>query len=505
MKKYLALAGVAIFIVALASTAALAQFKAFGHMEIESYWSHNMTSFNNNQVNDTNKGGDDRQGIAERMRLHFTYGDPKTVQAYTMFEFDSYAWGEQAAPANNGGNASTTGTTFGNPNSSYRLSGKDHMGAYQTDTSALELAWAFLDFTLPNTPVSAKIGLQRFIIGGPGGRFWMANDAPGAIATVNFAPHAIQAFWWRENTQNLYTDNNNDMYGLRYLLNQKNLNLEVFAAYQNDRRTNTGGLSMSEAANGTVTMVDTSVGTVANRPYDVQPWWVGFNAPVKIGNLTIDPTFIYNGGKIAKYTSGSTPDVDLKAWLADLSLTYRLGPGLSVTAEGFYSSGHDSGNSTTETQYQTPTNSEGRNAFGQGKFVFFFQNSDLTYYGYKSANFMGLWFGRANVEYSPLSWLNLGVNYIYMGDNASGNGSVPTLGLTNPGIRMNQFGRTDQDKSTIGQEINLIATMKIYQNFRYMVGLGYFIPGDVWDNAAGNTGRSADAAWNILTNLKYTF
>ncbi|MCX5916207.1 MAG: hypothetical protein NTX30_05890, partial [Deltaproteobacteria bacterium] len=61
-------------------------------------------------------------------------------------------------------------------------------------------------------------------------------------------------------------------------------------------------------------------------------------------------------------------------------------------------------------------------------------------------------------------------------------------------------------KDTVGQELNLIATLKIYQNCTYMIGFGYFFPGDVYKGSVmGQTNAPGDNAWNLMTNLKYAF
>jgi len=498
MKKYFAIFGAAILVVALASTVAMAQFKAFGHMEIESYWSNNMIYLDN-------RASDNRQAVAERFRLHFTYGDPKTVQAYVMFEADSTAWGE-AGPGAYGSTMGTAGTQNSNgiqnggATGQPMLVGRNHIGSYQTDTTGLEVTWAFLDFTIPNTPLTAKVGIQRFVIGGDIGRFWMGNDAPGIMATANFAPHAIQAFWWKENKQNALKDNDNDMYGVRYLLKQQMFSVEAWFAYQNDRRSQTEVTSLvpsptpsatSGAAAGTTTYSIQQI--ITDRAYEVKPWWIGLNVPMTFGNLKIDPIFIYEGGKARSYT-GTGTDVDIDAYLFDVNASYRLGPGLSFGLEGFYTTGTDSSKPTKQNRFAWATNSEGRSVFGNGKSVFMFSNTELTYYGYKQLDPGGLWYARANVEYSPLSWLNLGANYFYIGNTGTG--------TTNP-----VGGRTDQAKAYAGSEINLITTLKIYENFIYKIGMGLFLPGDCYTTPATSTvaERTADTAWNILTNLRYNF
>lgn len=485
MKKYLAFLGAAALLVALASPSMAqpvtqaSKFVTWGHIEVETYWTKNMLTFNDDAA-------DNRRAVAERFRMFLGWGDPKTVRAIVGFEADSTAWGETGAPFATSTSYQSSGTAgiTGQPS----LAGRNHMGTYQTDQVALEIKWAYLDFTVPNTPLSLRAGIQNFAIGGSLGRFWLNNDAPGVRLIGNFAPHTVEAIWFKENKQNYFTDNDNDMYLVRYLLAQKMFNIEAFFAYQNDRRSRVETWSWNSSTGG---FLPTS--TVRN--FERQPWWLGANVPVRFGNFTLDVTGIYLGGKAQKSTVSGGTDVDYSAWLADLMLTYRLGPGLSFTGEGFYSSGQDFTKTDEINRYAWADNSEARNVFGNGKSVFFFSNTELTYYGFKQLDAGGLWYARANAEFSPLAWLNFGVNYFYIGDTSKeGNAIFGAKGASGVAAK-----RDDSHK--VGQEINLITTIKIYENFRYMIGAAYFFPGDIYKNELNQD----DNAWNILTNLRYVF
>jgi len=137
----------------------------------------------------------------------------------------------------------------------------------------------------------------------------------------------------------------------------------------------------------------------------------------------------------------------------------------------------------------TGMGTENRNVFGQGWSVFYFWNTELSYYSAKQLDPSGHMFLRGNAEFNPFAWLNLNFNYVYLQNSAnkyvahiSGNGG-------------------NVDKTNIGSEINGIAKIAIYKDFMYAIGFGYFFPGEVYKTPT----KEPDAAWSLLTNLKYVF
>lgn len=448
MKKYLALMGAAILVVALA-TPAMAQFKSWGHLEIQTIWVK-KPDFNTGAAFQTGSipgGARDTdttwRHIAERFRFYLQYGDPKTVRAVLGFEADSQDWGE-----------SSIGTVGGG-----------RMGVYRADQVQVEVKHAFLEFVIPNTPMTVTAGIQPFVYGG---RLFMNNDAPGLRIAANFAPHRLEAFWWRENDVNRNTYSVNDTYGLQYLLTQKAFNVEAYFAYKNDTRTAAG----------------------INRD---RPWWLGANAGFKPGNWDIFGHFVYNGGKI-EATPGGT-DRDYKGWAAEAMAKYRIGPGMFVGVEGFYATGNDANKTDEVGTYTFPTGSESQSIFGNDRTVFFWMNaSHIGYYHMRNLNFSGMWYGRANFEYSPMAWVRFNLNYLYIGDTSEG--SAGSAGINSP-----VGSRTDADKDKVGQELNLITSLNIYPGFVWHIGIAAFFPGDVYDTPA----KSADTAYAVNTKMVYAF
>ena len=146
--------------------------------------------------------------------------------------------------------------------------------------------------------------------------------------------------------------------------------------------------------------------------------------------------------------------------------------------------------------YQTPYGSEASTNFGRGRTVFFWRNmAELGNQHQKQLDFGGLWYGRANVNYSPLPWLNLSANYLYIGDTSKGTADgVKT-------VNSPTGARKDKDEDFVGHEINLITKLKIYQNFTYNIGLGVFLPGAVYSSAT----QSAENAWAVNTGMQLVF
>jgi len=459
MKKYLVLLGAALLVMAVA-TPSMAQFKSWGHMEIATMWI-NQQDFN---IGGYNAAGNavapdqDRNDkwITQRFRYYLQYGDPKTVRAVIGYEADSSNWGEAAWD--------NTGTTA-NP------SGR--MGVYGTDQIQSEIKHAFIEFVIPQTPLTVTAGLQFY---GWGGRLWQSKDAPGVTVTANFAPHVLQAFWWRERDNAFNNYNTNDTYGLAWAMKKQVYDIYAFGAYKND------------------------LDGVTHPTYADHPWWVGVGGGFRPGNWLFTANFIYNGGTRESIVSGGT-DIDYKGWLADARAQYKIGPGLSVALEGYYASGGDADKTDEFGQYTYPSGSEAVWGMGNNRSIFFFYNSDFMYTAGKQLYASGMWYGLLNVEYNPTPWLNLNFNAMYIGDTREGTpgaGKVVNLISGRGGV---ESANQTKDEDYLGTELSAIAKIKIYESLYYNVGFGYFLPGDAYD--ASN--KSADNAYSLLTCLRYFF
>jgi hypothetical protein len=489
MKKYLVLLGAALLVMAVASPS-MAQFKSWGHMEIATMW-RNQNDFNVGGYNSdgTAKAPDknlNEKWITQRFRYYLQYGDEKTVRAVIGYEADSSNWGEDRWRIADSGSTNSELTPSG------------HMGSYGTDQVQSEIKHAFIEFVVPHTPLTVTAGLQGFYMGG---RLWQSKDAPGLTVTANFAPHKISAFWWRERDYAFSNYNVNDTYGLYWAMTQKVFNVYAYGAYKNDLATGSNPTIKGTTQAGSATptgdetyLVPVEVSTPQTREYSADhPWWIGVGGGFRPGNFDLSAQFIYNGGK-RDYVTGDDPSY--KGWIAEALATYKIGPGMAVSLEGYYATGHDA-DSTDFKEYTYPSGSEAVWGMGNNRSVFFFYNSDFMYTAGKQLYASGLWYGRVNFEYNPTPWINLNFNYLYIGDTSKGDPANGTVNM----ISASTSARQDKDESKVGQELNVIAKLKIYQSLYYNIGFGYFFPGDVYDS----TDKSAENAFTGITCLRYFF
>jgi len=473
MKKVLVVIGVAVLMAAVAAPAS-AQFKSWGSMQIAGTYIQNQ-DFNNGgdpgpRVSAQGKDKDlSYTNIWQRFNFFLQYGDPKTVRAVIGFEAESTDWGESATeqaaalPGNN-----------------------DFMGSANTDKNSLGIKWAFIEFMVPNTPLQITAGIQPFAYGG---RLVEGQDSMGLSVATLFAPHKITAMWYRRNDDPTYGGGYaagnldgrldyhvSDIYALKYDLNQKAFDVQAYFAFNNDLYS----------------------GRNAADPFTDRPWWIGANATFRPGNWTIYGQFVYKGGE--RDYSGATQDRDYKAWAAELEVKYKIGPGMSVIGELFYATGNDADATDEYNVYSGTPGNEASSNFGLRRSVFMWENfNEFGNQHHKELNNGGgFWYARAAFEYAPTSWLNLILNYLYIGDTAEG-----TNGLA--GVN-GQVGASTVDEDFVGHEINLIANLKIYQTLMLNIGVAAFLPGDVYElpNTA-TTSDTNDTAYMGVAKLVYAF
>ncbi len=558
MKKYLVLlvlVGAVILGMAFASPS-MAQFKSWGHIEVMTVWEM-KPDFNTGMpwsFDGTTRAASRNvswRTISERYRFYLQYGDAKTVRAVLGFEADSADWGEAA-----GGGTAGNNTTFPPIASNAYQSGSNHFGVYRSDQVQLEIKHAYLDFTIPNTPISVAAGLQYFDVGG---RMWMNNDAIGIIATANFAPHRIRALWWRINDANRFSYGVNDMYALDWDMTKQLYNLGLWGAYNNDLFSGqVGSYSYTAAVTGATAGtfgVNPAQGAVETQTYlltlttpfnkyNDHPWWIGLAGGFRPGNWDFSGQFIYNGGKrqftgtnVNSATGVNVPgpatqqgDSTYQAWAAELAGKYRVGPGLFAGLEGYYATGQDWNKADKITQYNfAPGNpgtsantvsSESGSVFGNDRTVFMWMNAaQMGYYHERNFSPEGFAYARGNIEYSPLTWIRTNLNYLYIWNTSTGPNAAPgtSAGATviSPFTRYAQAAqpnspigaRQDKQYNYVGQEVNLITTFRIYNNFDYNVGLYVFFPGQMFDrlNSDGSTNTAASTSYGVNTKLIYAF
>ena len=198
------------------------------------------------------------------------------------------------------------------------------------------------------------------------------------------------------------------------------------------------------------------------------------------------------------------PDkVDYRAYAAELEAKYKIGPGMSAIVEGYYSTGNDADDTDKSKMYTITPGSEANSSFSMRRSVFMWMNfAEFANQHQKNYDIGGFYYGRLAFEYAPTTWLNLILNYLYIGDTSKGTAS---LAAPKAGVNSGFGARTDSDEDFQGHEINVIANLKIYEPLMLNLGVGAFIPGKVYDQPNTPTTGDAGTAYTGVAKLVYAF
>ena len=148
MKRFAKVALLAAMMFGCVATASAGELKARAAMDVYAQWSQNLYDLNADQSDD------DNSLLAQRARMYFDYISSKDLKMVLGFEMDQ-DWG--AAGSN--------------------LFGYDQKGA-------IEIKHAYLDFTIPETVVNIKAGLQPVALPGVFGSPIFDEDAHALVVTA---------------------------------------------------------------------------------------------------------------------------------------------------------------------------------------------------------------------------------------------------------------------------------------------------------------------------------
>jgi hypothetical protein len=263
-------------------------------------------------------------------------------------------------------------------------------------------------------------------------------------------------------------------------------------------------------------------------------YYLGFDSSYRLGDLRIEPTFIYLLGT-RKFTSASAAvtgfsDTDIRAFETQLNLQYTAGPWF-LAAKGAYTSGQKAGDDINNQGFPGTTRSnvkifrpmsvDGFHRFGEYLEILGRQEADgvgtsLTQIG--SPGEAGTWdrygliVGSVKAEYSWTDSLVLeGAAGTFWSAEKTGceavlrtgpNGACATTGATiqATGQTFNPFNFTGNSRH-LGEEVDA--------GFRYTI-----LPGLVWQQRFGwaflgdgmnQNNRKAQDAWLFVNRVLYTF
>jgi hypothetical protein len=148
MKRFALVALVAALLFSVVSSASATELKVRGHFDVYGMWSANLNDF------DSNEGDADNYFTNQRMRTYFDYVANENLKAVLGLEIDN-TWGD--------GTAADWGTD-----------GKGN----------IEVKHAYLDFTIPDTTVNVKAGLQYVALPGIFGNPVFDEDAAALVVSA---------------------------------------------------------------------------------------------------------------------------------------------------------------------------------------------------------------------------------------------------------------------------------------------------------------------------------
>lgn len=356
MKKWYVAAAGLMFIGMAATTASAALENEFG-----GYWRSRFLYMDNFDGKDS----DSVFYVDQRTQLFYTAKFSENFKFVNKFEFNS-GWGDTTNK-----NAAAAGLGAGGD------LGADGKGNFRIKNS-------YADFNI-GQKMNAKVGIQGFTISRG---FIFDDDASGITLTGNFGNITVPLVW-------MVLDDN-DVAGWD-VATASNQNQNLFAALA------------AAKVNDAMTFTPFFVYHIINDSALVQDsknWYLGVDADLKFGDVTVWGTAIYNGGQI--------DDIDNKAYLGAVGVDAGL-----VHGQFFYASGDDGKDATENTAF---TPAPGRSYYwseimGLGVF------DDYVSNGSPGDGISNVWAANAGVTIKPIDKLQIDADLWYAAlaeDNTAG-------------------------------------------------------------------------------------
>lgn len=503
----LAVLMIALALVAMAAPAAFAQAPA-PKVTISGLFD-NLTTYSNNVSNvDALLNRNDKQWYARtRGRLDFIgeVGKAKAVLGIELDHVYGQAGSNDSTIVNAGATSATAVTTQFGTDGSFDLN---------TDSRGIiEVKWLYVEFPMPLIPVptTARLGAQPF---GTASTFktcaYTCSDFAGVNITSQVTPNVKILATYVQVEENLVgtgtktgkpgplgvpnTQNRGDDWAgilSAEVTPFKGLDIKPVYSLFYAAGTTSGSARQGRGGIGTSTEF-TGTGGASRGGINEYRHTVGLDARLRMGPLSIDPTFLYQFGERAVIASSTfTPagaiagkkyHADISAFLFDLRAGFQLGP-LLLEGLGVYSSGNSSRNTTLDTvNYFQPLTTDTGYLIDWG--------TQLTSLGVDYLNALQEagsrvaypavaigWdkYGRAQLGFkatyaiTPALSAMAGVNWHWTAESVD-RSSLPVAGVGlvpnwNPGVKENR-------SNFVGTELMALVSWK-------------FAPGLVWDNAVG--------------------
>ncbi len=398
---------------AVANSSAV-EVKAKGTMTMEYGWVENA------QFNQKGEADNDRFIAQQRVRTQIDFVASENLSGVVYFEIDN-AWGY-----NKGGNK--VGAATG--------------GALGADGVSIETKRAYIDWTVPNTALSFRMGIQGLALPGPvAGSSILDDDVAAAVASYKFSDSvSAAAFWARPVDKDLDNSDSRDEFDLFGIVGDIALD----------------GMSFSPYA-----MYGAAGRNVYSTKDDISAYWVGSGFEMDL----FDPIVFALDGVYGSVDTGRNED-DMAGWAINAKLSYKLDmatPGII----GWYGSGDNDDESDGSELLPTISGAFAPTTFGYDGYAGNFVAATGDFLGTTNA---GTWaVGLLVEDIKVIEDLTSQFRVVYItGTNDKDN----TKGST--GIAADNFAGslylTEKDHAW---EVNFDHKYQIYENLALIAELGY--------------------------------
>ncbi|WP_025322865.1 hypothetical protein [Deferrisoma camini] len=403
-----------------------------------------MTDFDNSRSEDG-----PTKIVDQRFRAKWTMGLNEYVSVTYYGEVDMQ-WGDLSYAGYGADGHRTTRNDGG------RLGG---------DTVNLETKNLYLNVKIPDTPVSARVGLQGYA------DHWNYSLFAADMAGLKFSAKTdmvsgnVAWFKWGEGAQTAdNTENDIDLYAVQ-------------AAFQP-----IGGLSLG-ADFYWLNVNGAGYGSAGFSNADI--YWLGVNGKYKIGPAALSGWVAYNFGT-ADSAAANGDDLDISAFAGSVAAAFSPMEGVKAKLLALYFSGDDDSGDTDQNSWTIPQSGEDF-FFGTEGFMLMMADLYWTTWGFEgfgegavvSGN--GLWAVALTGQYNPPAMKGVYVK-----------GGVGYFSAVEDDRTPND-GADDHDGTGLGTEVFVRTGMKVAETVDVSLNAAYAFLGDYFnDMAVDDDGKTDD-------------
>lgn len=462
MKRLLTFAVAGCMLLGSLGTASAVDVKVNGQ-----YW-FNYGYYSNNTLLKASDGAGhgDRIRAIQRIRTQVQFIADENLKGMLNFE-NNIRWGD------------STNTGTGN-----------NYGAIDADNSTFVVKHAYLDWTIPNTQVQTRMGVQPISLPNvtTAGNPVLAADVAGVTVSSQFTPEVgLTVFWARPYDSSVYYEKDGQ---------NKFDEMDVFGAVLPIK---TSAFRISPFVMGAMIGKDTDWYTTYGKKYapaagadfDSQgyAWWGGFSFELPI----VDPFFVKTNAVMGGLRTGDS-DYNSFGYFLSADLGYKFSFG-ALSTIGWYSSGNkdvDDKGTIPVVSHDSGNNNATLYAMGS-------RRNRASSYALSSDSGIGMWgVGLQLADVSFMDSLQHTVRVVYMGGTNKGD-SATSRNIT---ARDNNFNGGFFLTSDRAWEIDLINTYTVSQNLSFELNFSYLWLdlGDHWNQKDDTKGSFASTI-----GVRYSF